>query len=148
MAMDNVRIPVRLIHILQSCSAEKCETFRVVVITVENASVKKTFFKVRINKKTLPAMNKTEKNRTMDLPVIVRDPKVVIYLMQIIDMVIPHTVIFGKNDLYIVPPDLQFTRQSVDNIGKSANLGHRGTFRSNHYNMHGLQRLYTPGIYP
>jgi hypothetical protein len=97
-------------------------------MTVENAAVKKPFLKMGINKKTLPAVDKTEKNRAMYFPVIVRDPEIVIYLLQIIDMVIPHTIIFWKDNLYIVPPDLEFTRQSVDNIGKSANLGHRGTF--------------------
>jgi hypothetical protein len=128
MAMDNVRIFISLIHKLQSCPAEKCETLRVVVMTVENTAVEKIFLKVSINKKTLPALDKTEKHRAMYFPVIVRDPEVFIYLMQIIDMVIPHTIIFWKDNLYIVPPDLEFTRQSVDNIGKSANLGHRGTF--------------------
>ena len=80
-------------------------------------AVKKVFLEMGIYEETLPAVDKTEKDRAVDPSVIIRDPEIVVYLLQSIDMVIPHTVIFWKDNLHIVPPDLEFTSQSIDNIG-------------------------------
>ena len=56
--------------------------------------------------------------------------------MQTPDLVVPHAVILGQNDLDGVPAYLKLATKTENHISEAANLGDRRELRGNHDNEH------------
>jgi hypothetical protein len=131
MTVDNVRVLAGLQHKFQGGPAEKDETLRVVVMTVVNASVKEVPVRMGLDEEAFPSVDEPEEDRTVD-PVIVKgNLEVVVHPSETVDMIVAHTVVFRKDDLYAVPPQLKFVAEPVNYVCKTTNFGSRRTFRRN-----------------
>ncbi len=128
MAVNNVRMLIGFKHELECCPAEKGKAFRIIIITIKDSAVKKVMFRMSIYEKTFTPMDKPEKYGTVNPLVIIWNPQVIVNFLKRVNLVIPHAVVFRKDDLNVVAPDLKFTAESVYHICKSADLGNRCTF--------------------
>jgi hypothetical protein len=91
---------------------------------------------VRLYEKALATMNKAEPHIARDSAAIPGHPQVAITNLQTPDMVIAHTVIFGKDDMHIVATYLQLSGKPENDISQSPDLSHGSAFRRNHYDVH------------
>src|SRR6516225_7275327 len=99
MAMDNVRMLVALEEKFHCCSAKKGESLPVVVVAIKYAAVEKVPIEVRLDKEAFQAIHPPEINVAMNPVLIIGNPQVAMGLGQARDAVVPHTVVFGENDL-------------------------------------------------
>ncbi len=74
MAMDNIRVFIRLQHKLQSGLAKETKTLRIIIISIQYATVEKILEGMAFNEETFCAIHKTKIYITMKMLVIVRDP--------------------------------------------------------------------------
>jgi len=95
MAMNDVGMFACLQHEFKGCPAEKGEPFGIIVVTIENAAVEKISVGMCIYKEAFTAVDKTEEDRAVDPMVIEGNPQIIVCFLKTINMVIPHTVIFG-----------------------------------------------------
>ena len=58
---------------------------------------------MRFNKETFEVIHKAEVHIAMDMLVMVRDPEITVSLVETVDPVVPHAIVFGENDLYGIP---------------------------------------------
>jgi hypothetical protein len=141
MAMNNVRMLVRFEHELQCRPTEKGETFRVIVMTVEDASIEKAVVGMRIDEETFQALHEAEVYIAPNPLVVVRDPKIAIGFGQFPNAVVTHAVIFGQDDFDCVSANAKLPGEALDNIAEAADFCGRSTFRCDHYDVHGIETV-------
>jgi hypothetical protein len=106
------------------------------MVTVVDSTVKEISVRMGIYEEALAAVDETEEDRAVDPMVIKGNPEVIICPLKTINVVIPHTVIFGENNLHIVPPYIKLMTESVYDIGKATYFSYWCTLRCNHHNKH------------
>jgi hypothetical protein len=74
------------------------------------------------------SVDKPEINSTVHPLVIVGYPEVIERLLKGINLIIPHTIILGKDYFYVVAPDLEFAAQPENNVCKPSHLCDRRAF--------------------
>ncbi len=143
--VDDIRVPARLQHEFESRPAEKGEPLRVVPVTIVYAPVEEVVVRMRVDEKALSAMDKAEENGAVDPLVVERDMEIAVHLLEPVDLVVTHAVVFRQNDLHGVSSQLELMAQPVDDIAEAANLGSRGAFRCDHDDVHYQVLFMGPG---
>ena len=138
MAMNNVGMLVRFEHELQCCPAEKGETFRVIMMTVEDASIEKAVVGMRIDEETFQALHEAEVYIAPNPLVVVGDPEIAIGFGQTPDAVVAHAIVFGQDDFDCVSANAKLPGEALDNIAEAADFCGRSTFGRDHYDVHGV----------
>jgi hypothetical protein len=136
MTVNDIRMLVRLQHEFKCCPAEKGEPFRIIVVAVINAAVEKVPVRMGFNEEAFPAVDKPEEDGTVNLVIIEGDPEIAIHLLETVDVIIAHAVVFGEDDLHRVPPYLKLVGEAVYYICQAAHFCNGCTLRCDGNNKH------------
>ena len=128
MTVNNIGVFICLQHKLQSGTAEKGETLRIIVISIKIAAIEKILLRMRLNKKTFQAIDKTKIDIAMNMLIIEGNPKATVCFLQPPDPVKAHTVVERKYNLYSIASHFKFTGKALNNVSQSTNLSDRRTF--------------------
>ena len=142
--MNDVGTLVGFQHELESRLGKEGHPHMFVGITIVGAALEKIILRVRIDKIAFPAMHKAEPDRARNSAAVPGYPQVVIGWLQPPDVVIPHAVILGQNDLDGVAANLQFSAQAKNHICQTTDFGNRGTFRCHHHDIHSASSFKLP----
>ena len=71
---------------------------------------------MRLDEETLSTMYEAEPNGSVDRTVIPGHPQILIHLGQTKDVVVPHVIVLGENDLNRISAELHFPGQTVNNV--------------------------------
>jgi len=119
-AMDDIRMLVRLEHEFHRRPAEKREPFSVVVMPVKNAPVEEISLRMWFDEEAFQAIHPSNIHIAMNPLIVVRHPKVAIGFGQTRDPVIARTVVLRQDDLDCVAANGQFFRQAVNDVRQTA----------------------------
>jgi len=126
--MEDVRALAGLVQVFHRRPAEEGKAHRVVVETVKRTTVEKIVLRVGLDEKALAPVDKAEPHGAGHGRAVPRHPEIFIDFMQAPDLVVPHAIVLGQNDLDRVPTDLDLTAQPVDHIGEPTDFGYGSQF--------------------
>src|SRR5215471_14548393 len=130
--MDDVRTLAGLVHEFQRGPGEKREAVVIVVMTVNDPSVKEVLLRMRVDEETIETIHPTGIDVALDPLVIERHHQSGKRFRQFRDPVVAHAVIFGQDDLDWISLYLKLSRQSVNNVRQSTNFRGRRTLGTDH----------------
>ena len=136
MAMDHIGAFARLEQELHRRLAKEGEAQRIVVKPVERPAIEEVVLGMGFDEEALTPMDEPEPDGTEDLLIVPRDPELFPDLVKAPDLVVPHAVVFGQDDLDRATADFQLAAQPKKNISKPPDLRHGSQFRRNHCNEH------------
>jgi hypothetical protein len=89
-----------------------------------------------LDEETFQTVDKAKVDITVNMLIVVRDPKIAIGFLQTPDVIEAHAVIFRQNDFNGVTSNLELVGKPLDYVSQTAHLGDRCALRCNHHNIH------------
>jgi hypothetical protein len=137
--MDYVGMLVRLEHEFQRRPTEESESFGIIVMTVEDATIEEIVLRMWLDEKAFQALHKPEVNVAPNPLVVVRNPKIAVAFGQAPNAVVTHAIVLGQDDFNRVATNPQFAGEALNDIAQSANLCGGSAFGCDHHDIHGAR---------
>ena len=99
-------------------------------------AIEKAVRGVRLDEKTVPAVDVAGPDRAMNEPAVPRHRQVMVVNGQPVDLIVAHAVVLGEDDVHPVTAPLELAAEAEDDLAQSTRLRHRSALRRNHYNEH------------
>jgi hypothetical protein len=135
-AVDNVRVLIRLEHEFQCRAAEESKALNIVILAVKNFAIEKIVRRMRINEETFQPFHEPKVNVAMNPLVMVRNPKIAVGFGEAPDTIVTHAIIFGKNHLDRVATNPQFSRETLHDVTEAADFCGGSALGGDHYDEH------------
>src|SRR5436190_3602411 len=117
--MNNVGMFAALEHEFQCRAREKGKALVVVSLPVKHSAMEKIVVRMRLDKEAFASVNEAEINAAMDGVIVPGNPKVLVSDLQVEDLIVPHAIVLGQDDLDRVAPDLQFPAQAEHDVAQA-----------------------------
>ena len=126
-AMDDLRLAVRLQQELHRGLGEEGESGHIVNQAVEVTPLEEVVLRVRVDEVAPPTVDKPEPDGAVNEPAIPGHPQIMVCDSELVDLVVAHTAVLRQNDVNSMTPQLQLAAEAKDHFAEAAGHGYRST---------------------